>query len=51
MPDHIEVPDADHPITIDTDTARVVARVADTVIADTNAALTRREAGRKEAHR
>jgi hypothetical protein len=49
MPDHIEVPDTDHPITIDT--ARVVARVADTVIADTNAALTRREAGRKEAHR
>jgi uncharacterized protein (DUF427 family) len=41
----IKVPDADHPITIDADTGRVVARVADTVIADTSAALTLREAG------
>jgi uncharacterized protein (DUF427 family) len=41
----IKVPDADHPITIDADTVRVVARVGDTVIADTSAALTLREAG------
>jgi uncharacterized protein (DUF427 family) len=41
----IKVPDADHPITIDADTVRVVARVAETVIADTSAALTLREAG------
>ena len=51
MPDHIKVPDADHPITIDTDTVWVVARAGDTVMADANGALTRREAGRKEAHR
>ena len=44
MTDDIKVPDADHTITIDTDTIRVVARVGDTVIADTNAALTLREA-------
>jgi uncharacterized protein (DUF427 family) len=42
---HIKVADADHPITIDTDTVRVVARVGETVIADTSAALTLREAG------
>jgi uncharacterized protein (DUF427 family) len=41
----IKVPDANHPITIDGDTVRVVARVGDTVIADTSAALTLREAG------
>jgi uncharacterized protein (DUF427 family) len=41
----IKVPDADHPITIDARTVRVVARVGDTVIADTTAALTMREAG------
>jgi uncharacterized protein (DUF427 family) len=43
--DIINVPDADHPITIDTETIRVVARIGDTVIADTNVALTLREAG------
>jgi uncharacterized protein (DUF427 family) len=46
----IKVPDADHPITIDAETVRVVARVADTVIADTSAALTLREAGYPPVH-
>ena len=41
----IEVPDADHPITIDTDRVRVTARVGNAIIADTNAALTLREPG------
>jgi uncharacterized protein (DUF427 family)/CBS domain-containing protein len=45
MTKEIRVPDEDHPITIDADTRRVVARVGDTVIADTTAALTLREAG------
>ena len=40
----IKVPDANHPISIDAGTVRVVARGGDTVIADTNAALTLREA-------
>jgi uncharacterized protein (DUF427 family) len=46
----IKIPDADHPITIDADTVRVVARVGDTVIADTSAALTLREAGYPPVH-
>jgi uncharacterized protein (DUF427 family) len=46
----IKVPNADHPITIDADTVRVVARVGDTVIADTGAALTLREAGYPPVH-
>jgi uncharacterized protein (DUF427 family) len=46
----IKVPGADHPITIDADTARVVARVGDTIIAETNAALTLREAGYPRVH-
>jgi uncharacterized protein (DUF427 family) len=46
----IKVPSASHPITIDADTARVVARVGDTVIADTRAALTLREAGYPPVH-
>jgi deazaflavin-dependent oxidoreductase (nitroreductase family) len=41
----LEPPTMDHPITIDTDTVRVVARVADVVIADSSAALTLRESG------
>jgi uncharacterized protein (DUF427 family) len=41
----IKVPGAEHPITVDADTIRVVARVGDTVIADTRVALTLREAG------
>jgi uncharacterized protein (DUF427 family) len=41
----VKVPDANHPISIDAGSARVVARVGDTVIADTGAALTLREAG------
>jgi uncharacterized protein (DUF427 family) len=40
----------DHPITIDADTVRVVARVGDTVIADTRAALTLREAKYPPVH-
>jgi uncharacterized protein (DUF427 family) len=46
----IKVPDANHPITIDAGPARVVARVGDTVIADTGAALTLREAGYPPVH-
>jgi uncharacterized protein (DUF427 family) len=46
----IKVPDAHHPITIDAETVRVVARVADTVIADTSGALTLREAGYPPVH-
>jgi uncharacterized protein (DUF427 family) len=41
----IKIPSADHPITVEADTARVLARVGDTVIADTHSALTLREAG------
>ena len=47
---HIKVPDTDHPITIDADTARVIVRVGDTVIADTSAALTLREARYPPVH-
>ena len=50
MTKEIKVPDADHPITIDADTVRVVASVGDTVIADTIAALTLREAGYPPVH-
>jgi uncharacterized protein (DUF427 family) len=46
----IKVPDANHPITIDADPARVIARVGGTVIADTTAALTLREAGYPPVH-
>jgi uncharacterized protein (DUF427 family)/CBS domain-containing protein len=50
MTKEVRVPDEDHPITIDADTDRVVARVDDTVIADTTAALTLREAGYSPVH-
>ena len=50
MSNEIKVPDADHPITIDADTARVTVRVGGAVIADTNAALTLREAGYSPVH-
>ena len=46
----IKVPDATHPITIDVDTARVVVRVGDVVIADTRDALTLREHGYAPAY-
>jgi uncharacterized protein (DUF427 family) len=46
----IKIPNAGHPITIDTGTVRVVARVGDTVIADTSAALTMREASYPPVH-
>jgi uncharacterized protein (DUF427 family) len=46
----IKVPDASHPISIDAGPIRVVARVADTVVADTSAALTLREAGYPPVH-
>jgi uncharacterized protein (DUF427 family) len=46
----IKVPDASHPISIDAGTVRVVARVGDTVIAGTSAALTLREAGYPPVH-
>lgn len=41
----IRIPDETHPITVDADTARVVATSGGTVVADTKAALTLREAG------
>jgi uncharacterized protein (DUF427 family) len=50
MAKEIRVPDEDHPITVDADTRRVVARVGDTVIADTSAALNLREAGYPPVH-
>jgi uncharacterized protein (DUF427 family) len=46
----IKVPDENHPISIDADPVRVVARVGDTVIADTSAGLTLREAGYPPVH-
>jgi uncharacterized protein (DUF427 family)/CBS domain-containing protein len=45
MTREVRVPDEDHPITIDADASRIIARVGSTVIADTMAALTLREAG------
>jgi uncharacterized protein (DUF427 family)/CBS domain-containing protein len=50
MTKDVRVPDEHHPITIDSDTDRVVARVEDTIIADTTAALTLREAGYPPVH-
>lgn len=50
MTKEIKVPDANHPISIDAGAVRVVARVGDTVIADTNAALTLREAAYPPVH-
>ena len=50
MTKEIKVPDANHPISIDAGTVRVVARVGDTVIADTSAALTLREAAYPPVH-
>ena len=50
MTRQIKVPNENHPITIDADTVRVVARVGDTVIASTSAALTLREAGYPPVH-
>jgi uncharacterized protein (DUF427 family)/CBS domain-containing protein len=50
MAQDIRIPDEDHPITIDSDTSRVIARVGDTVIAETSAALTLREAGYPPVH-
>ncbi|MFC4585325.1 DUF427 domain-containing protein [Sphaerisporangium corydalis] len=43
-------PGPDHPITIEAGTARVTARVGDTVIADTTSALTLREASYPPVH-
>ena len=50
MTKEIKVPDANHPISIDANPVRVVARVGDTVIADTSAALTLREAAYPPVH-
>jgi uncharacterized protein (DUF427 family) len=44
------IPGPDHPITVEASPARVVARVGDTVIADTTSALTLREAGYPPVH-
>ncbi|KJK23217.1 hypothetical protein UB46_17450 [Burkholderiaceae bacterium 16] len=41
----VKVPDADHPITIEHNTSRVVVTLAGQVIADTRDALTLREGG------
>ena len=41
----IKVPDSEHPITIDADATKVVARAGDITIADTGGALTLREKG------
>jgi uncharacterized protein (DUF427 family) len=46
----IKVPDANHPISIEAGTVRVIARAGDTVIADTSAVLTLREAGYPPVH-
>ena len=40
MTREIKVPDADHPISIDVGTVRVVARAGDTVLADTRTGAT-----------
>ena len=50
MTKQTKLPDANHPISIDADTTRVAARVGDTVIAETNAALILREAGYPPVH-
>lgn len=50
MPKEIKLPGVDHPISIDAGTVRVVARVGDTVIADTSGALTLREAAYPPVH-
>jgi hypothetical protein len=41
----VKIPNAEHPIAIDADTVQVVARVGDTVIADSPSALILRESG------
>jgi len=46
----MRVPGVEHPITIEADTVRVVARVGDAVTADTRSALTLREAGYPPVH-
>lgn len=43
MPREIKTPGPDHPITVEKHPARVVVRVGDKVVADTNAALSLRE--------
>ncbi|MCW3037667.1 MAG: hypothetical protein JWM17_2979 [Actinobacteria bacterium] len=50
MTHEMKVPDANHTITIDAEPVRVVARVGDTVIADTSAAVTLRESGYPPVH-
>lgn len=46
----VKIPGPDHPITIEATGHRVVARVGDIVIADTNAACTLHEAGYPPVH-
>jgi hypothetical protein len=50
MTNDIKVRVADDPISVDTDTVRTVPRVGDTVIADTDSALTPREAAYPPVH-
>ncbi|MCU1461194.1 MAG: hypothetical protein JWO37_1269 [Acidimicrobiales bacterium] len=45
-----KVPGQDHPITIEPASQRIVVHVGDTVVADTTAALTLREAGYRPVH-
>jgi uncharacterized protein (DUF427 family) len=50
MTKEMRVPDENHPITIDAEDRRVVVRVGDTLIADSSAVLTLREAGYEPVH-
>ncbi|MEY2460452.1 MAG: hypothetical protein QOG30_2282 [Acidimicrobiaceae bacterium] len=45
-----KIPGQDHPITVEPAGQRIVVRVGDRVVADTNAALTLREAGYRPVH-
>nr|WP_248297561.1 DUF427 domain-containing protein [Streptomyces sp. S1D4-11] len=50
MPGDMKTPGLDHPITIEPNSARIVVRFGDLVIADTTSALTLREASYAPVH-
>jgi uncharacterized protein (DUF427 family) len=50
MPPEHKEPGPDHPITTAPEASRIVARVGDTVVADTTAALRMQEAGHAPVH-
>jgi uncharacterized protein (DUF427 family) len=50
MTRHVLTPGPDHPITVAPGTTRVIARVGDTVVADTTSALVLREASYPPVH-